>query len=321
MSQKSPGFTRSLLRLGQELISCFPDSGIKQSLLDACNGKPHAYLKLRVQDCDHSSLESFERDYFLMNLLRKYEALETGFDRKAIARGSWDATERRLKDVNERLSPSMVGQFGPTTLNLISRIQRKIEKVLGPNPTSQVLQECRWSGGATSDLRRGTSYTRKMIPSISVSRYAQPYLQKVLAADVHWTAGILGIELAGPSTPIDVFYKIEEASRWLVVPKNAKTFRVIEANPTGNTFLQQGIHSWMRRRMHSFGIRLDDQSINQKLAALALSYGLATLDLESASDSISCSLVWLLLPVNWAFLLDNIRTRYVKIGDSLIKTE
>jgi hypothetical protein len=60
-------------------------------------------------------------------------------------------------------------------------------------------------------------------------------------------------------------------------------------------------------------IDLRDQSKNQRLARKALDLGLATVDLSSASDTISRSLVISLLPFGWWELLDDLRSKVIFI--------
>jgi hypothetical protein len=107
----------------------------------------------------------------------------------------------------------------------------------------------------------------------------------------------------------------------LTVPKNAKTDRCIAAEPTGNGFLQQGVGRFMRKRLAKFGVDLDDQSRNQTLAARAARDGLATLDLKAASDTISRELVYSLLPLDWAFFLDDLRSKSSRVDGEWIPLE
>jgi hypothetical protein len=89
--------------------------------------------------------------------------------------------------------------------------------------------------------------------------------------------------------------------------------RSIDIQPTANLFLQKGIGKMLRRRLKRCGIDLDDQSRNQLLAQQAYSAGLATIDLESASDTVSSELVRLLLPAEWYKWLDRFRTHSISL--------
>jgi hypothetical protein len=106
------------------------------------------------------------------------------------------------------------------------------------------------------------------------------------------------------------------------VPKNAKTDRVIVIEPVINTFLQKGVGKAIRNRLLRAGCNLNSQTTNQKLALLGSRDGsLATIDLSSASDTISTELVRELLPHDWYSLLDSLRTPVVKTPAGIINQQ
>jgi hypothetical protein len=103
------------------------------------------------------------------------------------------------------------------------------------------------------------------------------------------------------------------------VPKNAKIDRAAAKEPDMNMYLQKGIGSFIRRRLRTVGIDLNDQSKNKKLAQIgSIDNTLATLDLSSASDSVSMRLVWDLLPPSLSSYLEIIRSRRTKVDGQFI---
>lgn len=79
-------------------------------------------------------------------------------------------------------------------------------------------------------------------------------------------------------------------------------------------FLQKGVGRFIRRRLLKFGINLNDQSINRRLAHRASVEGhLATIDLSSASDSITINCVRALLPEDWFLYLNDIRSHSTEV--------
>ncbi|AFN39796.1 replicase [Escherichia phage MS2] len=93
------------------------------------------------------------------------------------------------------------------------------------------------------------------------------------------------------------------------VPKNNKIDRAACKEPDANMYLQKGVGDFIRRRLRSIGIDLNDQTINQRLAKLgSIDGSLATIDLSSASDSISDRLVWEFLPSQMYAYLSKIRS-------------
>lgn len=96
------------------------------------------------------------------------------------------------------------------------------------------------------------------------------------------------------------------------VPKTAKTHRAIAIEPMLNGLVQKGIDEVLRKKLLRVGIDLRDQGRNQELARLGSMNdsddGFVTIDLKSASDSISIELVRYLLPDDWFRLLDRTRS-------------
>jgi hypothetical protein len=94
-----------------------------------------------------------------------------------------------------------------------------------------------------------------------------------------------------PSGPLSNF------ARLISVPKNSSSRRTITVEPLLNQFKQQGYNTFLRQEIGKCGIlrqclALTDQSKNQKLALEGSRTGLwATIDLSSASDSLSKKLV------------------------------
>lgn len=109
---------------------------------------------------------------------------------------------------------------------------------------------------------------------------------------------------------------VVRGSDYAAVPKNAKTFRSIAKEPMLNSFLQNGIGSWLADILASFSAQLDrtDQTRNQLLAYAGSASGmLATIDLSSASDTISMWLAKSLLPLEWYQAMRLVRSPYIEI--------
>lgn len=259
--------------------------------------------------------ERFMLDYFITEYLTKYKALKISRDPKSVALEKWRLSEVLCRETNMRFRSE---QLRPTTGRVSSIIfgaQRKIAAVLGTLHMPLVLADCKWGPGATADLRREeAALDTKISGTISVTAQALPFIRAVLEADPHWSEVFLGLHPEGRFSLLPSCFKIVRGSRFLTVPKNAKTDRCIAAEPTGNGFLQQGVHSYMRRRLKRFGVDLDDQSINQEAAKIAYASGLSTLDLSAASDTISTELVFHLLPLDWALFLDSLRSHETRVG-------
>jgi hypothetical protein len=98
-------------------------------------------------------------------------------------------------------------------------------------------------------------------------------------------------------------------NRLTTVPKNVDTTRVIAVEPSLNMFFQLGLAEILTRRLRSvFSIDLSSQqTVNRELARRgSLGCGLATIDLESASDSMPWKMIQEYFPadiVRWFALL------------------
>lgn len=116
--------------------------------------------------------------------------------------------------------------------------------------------------------------------------------------------------------------RVVDGAVLFTVPKNSDIDRCACKEPDVNMYLQKGVGKHIRSRLLRFGINLNDQSINRDLARLgSLSGELATLDLSSASDSISIELIRLLLPFEWFEYLNSIRSKNVVVDGDTITTE
>jgi len=92
-----------------------------------------------------------------------------------------------------------------------------------------------------------------------------------------------------------------------------KVERPIAVEPLWNGFVQKGVDIYMRDKLARVGIDLTDQTLNQRLAREGSvddsDEGFVTIDLSSASDSIAIEVVRNLIPHDWFYLLDSIRSQ------------
>jgi hypothetical protein len=110
--------------------------------------------------------------------------------------------------------------------------------------------------------------------------------------------------------------KIVSSSRCNFVPKTRLVSRMVCVEPSLNMFFQLGLGTMLEGRLRDqFGIDLSTQpDNNRRLAQIGSKTGqFSTIDLSSASDSISMNLCRLVLPT-WLFdLLSLLRVRYTDI--------
>lgn len=112
------------------------------------------------------------------------------------------------------------------------------------------------------------------------------------------------------------FFKVVPGNGLFTVPKNSEIDRAACKEPDMNMYAQKACGGFIRRRLRAVGIDLNDQTRNQELARLgSIDGSLATIDLSSASDSISDRLVWSLLPPHIYSFLDTIRSHRAVLPD------
>jgi len=281
-----------------------------------------ALLELPATDPATNDTRAFLLDYFITEYLSKYKGLKAGIKTRDVAVSKWRLAEQKCYETNLRFRGYQLRPFTGRVEALLYRAQRKIAAVLGSLNVGHVLSDCRWGPGATFDLRRSVATPdNKISRAITVTAAALPYLRAVVESDPHWASVFLGCIPEGRFSLLPSCFEVVKGSRISAVAKNAKTDRIIAVEPTGNSFLQQGVHKYMRRRLMRFGIDLDDQSINNRLAQEAYTRELSTLDLSAASDTISRELVYHLLPLDWSMFLDSLRSPATLVDEGWVHTE
>jgi hypothetical protein len=291
-SQRIECVELSAMRVLREQLG--PSVAVDESVL--------TYVNTDLKPNTYSSAEQFKRDYAYVSFLRKWK----GFKHKDInpewsAFATWSESEKRCFLTNRKLeSEATTGCYSVAPASIVEA-QRKIAQILGPVNWEVISELCRFGNGATYDLRRGSTHAEKSCrPTVTFG--AIPYVCKVLADDDYMGS------LVGPLNGL----KVVEANRMVMVAKTVKTHRPIAAEPTLNSYVQQGIGRYIRARLKRFGVDLGDQTINQDLARVAKDWGLATLDLSSASDTLCSSLVKLLLPREWWEVLNEVRCHFTE---------
>ena len=252
-----------------------------------------------------------------MGFFQKLESLEVGVDKEEVAWVKFVEAEEQCRQTNEVFRKWRAGQvsFLPAVVLQLFAAQRKIHRILGVAPKVWDLHG-RFGPGATTDVKRRDACPMNKLASgiaCSMDLYASGALPSILRRVPHWTAALnvdYYVDDDGwlcESVPVSI-----STGTLRFVPKSAKTYRSIVVEPGLNSYLQQGILRHMMARLSQYGIDLKDQSANQRLARIgSLTGEYATLDLSSASDTISTELVKFLLPSDWYTLLASTRTSSV----------
>lgn len=263
------------------------------------------YLDLEVDADQYQSPLSFFRDAQATTFLSKYPNLP-GYDvdRKAAAYKKFLEAESMCEDTNERFARYWdSGLIHPSVGAVLHTAQRKISQILGDVPTLDQL-DFRFGPGASFGVRGDTSAYKKLSSGLEATASMLEILPDFLAEFPGWF---------DPGASVQV--TVVRGSELTFVPKNAKIDRPICIEPLLNGLYQKGVGTFIRRRLRNNGCDLNDQSRNQDLASIAHVSGLATIDLSSASDTISYNLILDLLPSDWFDFLEVSRCgRYLLNG-------
>ncbi len=186
------------------------------------------------------------------------------------------------------------GLFPVMATDVLSVARRFIADAIGTSIPWDLLRGT-FSGGASTSVRRGLgTIARKFQSGTDITEGAIMHFLRLTKSDV-WA-------------PRD--FTIAGGNVLFTVPKTSLIDRCAAKEPDYNMYVQKAIGDFLRRKLKRVGVNLDDQTLNQRLSRDgSISSELATIDLSSASDSVSKQLVLLLLPEEWYYLMDDCRSQ------------
>lgn len=236
-------------------------------------------------------------DFLAINLLKKCPIPCKDLEPEAAAVQTFLDSEAKCRSVNDTM-------FGDGTLELNSLLwtaSKVFLDVLGDFDESEWLRNPRIGRHATVGNSQSEANVLKNIMQMS---YHDP--TGILRCSLYDIVGLRGVRLVET-----------HCSNLSFVPKTAKTHRSICVEPGLNLAYQLSLGALIRKRLKRIGVDITDQSHNQRLARLGAIRGdvpgsYATIDLSSASDSISYGLVFRLFGSNpengWLRAIDACRT-------------
>jgi len=262
-------------------------------------------------------------------LIKKYpwpsDKLDLG-PRDNAVKTFWSA-EKRVKRVNAKFQ---FLQYYPErdVLKEHAREARNwIRTVIGHRPSYRaVFSKADFGAGASIGVHGNATHILAKLNSEawSVSPGAIHHAFGGLMSNYHYLEQLLesnenGIVCLDYVKAFEVFTRrmhVVQHNNISFVPKTAKTERTIAVEPLLNGYVQKGIDLELRKKLGKIGIDLRSQERNQQMAREGSSDGdndFVTIDLKSASDSISTELCRYLLPEDWFCLLDRTRSRHFRL--------
>nr|UJQ85968.1 MAG: hypothetical protein 3 [Leviviridae sp.] len=271
----------------------------------------------------------------LCALLKKYpfDDSDTQLTPREVAVATFRECEEKCRVTNERLlSLKDIPLWVYRARSLIRNVLGELE----PSLIMKIIRDGEHGPGSTltNDGKRVTPYYKYADFPYSVSKSASMYALAAISSNPRWM-DIL--ESSGrrthvplPGTPqyqkeLQIFWDcscVENSDSITFVPKDARTERPIAVGSSLNLFLQLGVKTYMEEKLKGVGIDLTDQTRNQELARQGSlddsSCGFVTIDLSSASDTISYELVRLLLDPMWFAFLDDLRHKTGRLDGEII---
>lgn len=272
----------------------------------------------------YNTANEFAKAYLSYNLLRKYDAFPIDLDRRAAALAGFRSSEVRCGQVNLQ-ADAMPYIHG---VDLVLQHQSHIEvarglvkQALGKFDWAELQGVCAFSSGSSTRVprKRGNAvFKLDGKPHVTINC-------RDLAVHFIWCNELwrkICQETFGRDSDPYSWVEVVPGSRFDTVPKDSLIDRPICVEADLNMFFQKGIGTMIRNRLKRCGINLNSQRRNQSLARIGSITGeLATIDLSSASDSISLWICRILLPEDWYEALLLTRSAYVLIDGKWTKLE
>lgn len=262
----------------------------------------------------YNSADTFAKAYLAYNLLRKFSSFPINIDRRANASADFDLSEVQCGITNHMASalpyrPAVSLDRQPQSVVELAR--RLIKQALGKFDLEEFQTVCDFSSGSSTRVpRKRGAAVFKLDGRPHVTINCRDLAVHFIWCNELWRKhcqATFGRE-SDPYTWVELI----PGSRFDTVPKDSVKDRPICVEPDLNMFFQKGIGTMIRRRLRMRGINLNDQTLNQYLALLgSIHDDLATIDLSSASDSVSLRVVEMLLPEDWYDFMLRTRSPYV----------
>jgi hypothetical protein len=281
------------------------------------------YIKLVNYKFDYTSGFSL-RDYQCARsvhaLFHKQEWMDIGIDTDSVGRAKFWEMEVRCRETNKALDER---RLTTDAWRVIHLARLKITRILGQVPPLSALNASFGPGATTGVKSRVANAKAKLSASLACSQELLPFVGDFLAEVPLWAWSRAGLDprflqvLPAGDREVVFHPQIEvHHGKMSLVPKDARSKRPIIVEPILNGFFQLGVGRYLKDRLRkTVSLDLTDQTRNQRLACEGSVHGgYATVDLSSASDTVSRSLVNLLLPWEWYEFLAKLVTATISEG-------
>lgn len=269
-------------------------------------------LSISITPLDYQCPKEYYMDNMIISLVKKYPYWQTACNPRLKAINTFIDCEIQCRDVNLRFFSRTACRTERSNA-IISIAQRKIRDILGDVPDVESLPFSFGPGAAY-----GIKYYTSMIDKLQLLEVT-PEAVDVGIRYLKSCPGWLSLHGLDPSDThrITECLTIVPGDRLSFVPKTALTDRPIAIGPNLNVLLQRGYGAAIRKKMKQIGLNLNRLAERHRQLALNASKDglLATIDLSSASDTISWAIVQELLPFQWLDALHTVRSGRYEYGN------
>jgi hypothetical protein len=261
----------------------------------------------------------------ISDTLKRYQKFD-GYDRDALESNCFDnfkIINDRMGVFNDLLSNPIYWDyplaFGAT--NTLSRVrtiaQFLLKQVLGPFWWDELHLHVKHGSGSTIGASyEDTSVDKKFTYPLSCTRDVESLFECHIRSNTTLERAVTKLN---SNVAYGDKYDIVEASRGTTVDKTSSKRRMIAVEPTLNMFFQQGLMTMMYARLKDVG--LDLESLPQRHRDLARSGSVTrkwgTIDFSAASDSVSFELIRQLMPPDWFYALNLVRTPFMELDGEI----
>jgi hypothetical protein len=273
-----------------------------------------ALVRAKVSPGGYTNAQHYFLDAQAAAFFNKNASLEVQIDREEVAFQKWKDAEAQCARTNAFLSRVLDGPSDRETevvREFLLRVRKRVRWWMGPVPASL---QGRFGPGVTLCCRGQLATAADKMSVKPTTTLSSLDITRHLWEETAWGRAIVARSLRGERVYEDgvlSYVSVVDAAKWMSVPKNALTDRSIEIGPSLNVFYQLAVGKRLKESFARKGWDLRHAAdLHRRLACEASITGShATIDLSSASDTVSRLLVKALVPSEWFDLLDRLRTK------------
>ncbi len=320
---KSNPVKQALNPTPQYVLDCLEVLDTPRSLacwLTLKSGSSDYALALDVNPLDYQEPYMYFSDAQASALIRKNPLIGSPIDTRLVAKEKYFRAEAECRKTNEYLRTR--SYVGSTNLagylylaqNFIRRLLKGVPKFSEPDFGPGASSACR--GFEATIVHKLSTLPECTLPARGIVCRSVQHLMPGYGV----SCGLMADYLSEPS--IDKI-PLVPGNTFTTVPKDSRGDRGICVEPHGNILVQKAIGTELRLRLKRAGWDLNRlPELHRGYAQLGSIDGSnATIDLSSASDTISTELVKELLPYDWFDLLNRSRSQATNVDGEWLKCE